>query len=157
MGAPPSNQAGQAASGTQQKPTQPPGQKPPQGQQKPPPKQPQKPAADPGTASIETIQQGFNVVLTQFAKTNDRVTIQKILKALTGKVAVTDLPRELMMELGPLLRRAIKGELKWNGSSLHEPSGDQLWPKHQEQPEPPFEDPPPQQDGPPLDNSEPMF
>lgn len=98
-------------------------------------------------------------MLTQFSGTNDRATIAKILKTLTGKSQVTELERELMIELGPLLRRKIKGELKWTGTGLFVIStGEQLWPKNPPQPEPPLDEPP-QEEGPPPpgDDQVPMF
>lgn len=148
-------------------PAQPP-QKPPQGRQqtqKPPPAKPQGQQAPPSQpqksttdAPIETVQQGFFAVLQAFAGTNDKITLQKVLKALTGKTSILELERGLMIELGPLLRRKVKGELKWNGTSIHDLQGEQLWPKQAEQPEPPFEDPapPPQEEGPPPEEP-PMF
>jgi hypothetical protein len=122
------------------------------------PAQQQKPAPNPSTATIEAVQQGFRAVFVQFAKTEDKPALQKILKALTGKTAITDLERGLMQELGPLLRRQIKGEVKWNGMALHEMgTGEQLWPKVESQeepvPEPQQEDAPP----PPTDADIPMF
>lgn len=144
-------------------PQKPPAQPPPkpQGQaQQPPPQKPQNapPQKNTTDATIETVQQGFYAVLQAFAGTNDKVTLQKVLKALTGKTSIMELERGLMVELGPILRRKAKGELKWNGTSIHEVNGDQLWPKQAEQPEPPFEDPapPPQEEGPPPEEP-PMF
>jgi hypothetical protein len=115
------------------------------------PVQPKTQTTTPATAPIETVQHGFRAVFVAFAKTEDNVTLKKILKALTGKTAVTDLERELMLELGPLLRRAINNQVKWNGSSLHEiSSGEQLWPKVEPQvdptPEPQHEEAPPPQE-----------
>lgn len=107
--------------------------------------------------SLEAVQLGFRAVFLQFAKTEDKPTLQKILKALTGKTAITDLEQGLMVELGPLLRRAIKSEVKWNGTSIHDLQGDQLWPKQAPQPEPPFDEPPPQEEGPPPQEPPPMF
>lgn len=157
-GAPGGPPAGAGAPGGQAKP---PGQAPPnqgqanQGQQKPPqpgkPAGQQKPAASPSEMSLEAVQQGFRAVFMQFAGTEDKPTLQKILKALTGKTAVTDLEKGLMIELGPLLRRKIKGEVKFNGTALHETkTGEQLWPKPTPQeepmPEPQHEEAPPAQD-----------
>jgi hypothetical protein len=131
--------AGQGA--TQQKTAgaaKPPGQRPPpgnaqrpagggQGQQRP---------AGPGEAPIETVQQQFNAVL-QAAVGNDKGALQRALKSLTGKTLVTELARETMVELGPILRLLAKKEVKWTGTAIVDPkSGTQLWPKPAPQPDP---------------------
>jgi hypothetical protein len=148
---------GAAAPGGQPRPQgQPPANAGQQKQTQPQRPQTQQRPANPSEASLEAVQQGFRGVFLQFAGTEDKPTLQKILKALTGKIAITDLERGLMVELGPLLRRKIKGELKWNGTALHEiKTGEQLWPKPAPQeepmPEPQHEEaPPPQDDGIPM-------
>ena len=149
QGQPPANQG-------QQRQAQPPANQPPPNQGQKPAQKPQGQAAGAAGATIEVIQQGFRAVFLQFAGTEDKPTLQKILKALTGKTAITDLERGLMVELGPLLRRKIKGEVKWSGMALHEiKGGEQLWPKVEAQaeptPEPQHEEaPPPQTDEIPM-------
>lgn len=149
---PPAGQGAQKPSG-QGVPAQ--GTQKPQTQQGKP--QQQQAPKNPNDATIEAVQQGFRAVFIQFAGTEDKPTLQKILKALTGKTMVTDLERGLMLELGPLLRRKIKGEVKWNGTALHEIStGTQLWPAA-----PPQEDPAPEpqheEEPPPQSDEIPMF
>jgi hypothetical protein len=111
---------GSAPAQGQQKPQQ---QKPAQqqSQQQKPAQQSQQPARQGSSPiTLEAVQQGFRAVFVQWAKTEDKVTLQKMLKALTGKTGITDLERELCVELGPLIRRAINGQVKWNGTALHE-------------------------------------
>ncbi len=167
-------QGGQQRQQTQQPPAgqgtqKPPGQgAPAQGTQKTQGQQQQKPASqqqqkpqqqapkNPNDATIEAVQQGFRAVFLQFAGTEDKPTLQKILKALTGKTMITDLDRGVMLELGPLLRRKIKGDVKWNGTALHEVStGAQLWPASPPQEEPAPE--PQHEEAPPPQEEAPMF
>lgn len=136
-------------------------QTPPAGQTQAKPQQTTQKSQAAGTQakqppSLEAVQQGFRAVFVQFTGSEDKTTNQKVLKALTGKTMITDLERELCLELGPLLRRAINKQVKWNGVSIHEiGSGEQLWPKVEPQVEP--ESTPQHEEAPPPQEEPPMF
>ena len=117
-------------------------QKPAQGQQSSPP-------AQGGEKTLEVVQQHFRAVFLQFAKTDNKTTLQAMLKSLTGKTAITELERQVMTDLGPLLRKVVNGELKFTGTAIMGKDGTQIYPK-----------PPPKQaqEAPPAQSdSEPMF
>lgn len=166
--APPSAQR-QVAPPQQQRPPAP----PPQRQAPPPPQQQQlrpqqqvphqtqsRPDQTPREAAIDVLQQRFEIVLKQAAQTNDRNQALTALYALTGYQKITDLPKELIVEMGPVLHKVAKGELRMeNGQISDFVTGEILYPKqapqYEEPPvpqeEPPMEEPPPQQ------APEPMF
>jgi hypothetical protein len=141
------------------------GQQKPQGQQKTQQKT-QAPAGQQGQqgqqnkadgASIETVQQHFKAVFVAFAKSDDKPTLQKILKEMSGKIAITDLSKEFMAEVGPLLRQCINQKAKWTGKAFIQiPSNVQIWPKVEQRSEP-EPAPEPQHEEAPQPQEEPMF
>ncbi len=125
-----------------------------QTQQAPPKQETQKQQSAPaqgGTPDVAVVQQHFRAIFTAFAKTEDKPTLQKMLKALTGKTAVIDLEVQVMKDLGPLLRKVVNNELKWTGTAIQAKDGTQIYPK----PPPKQEPTAPASHGPP--ETEPMF
>lgn len=112
-----------------------------------PPNQP------PRQAAIDVLQQRFEIVLKQAAQTNDRNVALGVLYQLTGYQQITALPKELIEELGPILHKVAKQELKLQDGYIFDPvTGEYLYPKPQAQYE---ETPVPQEEPPPV--PEPMF
>ena len=114
------------------------------------------PGQSPREASVDVLQQRFEIVLKQAIGTNDRNVALQALHKLTGYQRITDLPKELMQEMGPVLNRVVKQELKYGeGVIWDEPTGEWIYPK----PQPQYEEPPtPQQEEPPPPPvGDPMF
>jgi hypothetical protein len=151
----------------QQRPPAPPQQRPPappppqQQRQAPPPvpgvpHQTQSPPGQPPRqAAIDVLHQRFEIVLKQAIGTNDRNVALQALHKLTGYQRITDLSKEFMEEMGPVLNRVVKQELRYGEGVIWDPiTSEYLFPK----PEPQYEEtPPPQEEPPPPPAEEPMF
>lgn len=167
---PPPQQQRQAPPPQQQRPPAPPPQR--QAPPPPPPQQQQlrqqvphttqsRPDQAPREAAIDVLQQRFEIVLKQAAQTNDRNQALTALYALTGYQKITDLPKELIVEMGPVLHKVAKGELRMeNGQISDFVTGEIMYPKQAPQ----YEEPLPPQVDPPMDEPpqqpqapEPMF
>jgi len=114
------------------------------------------PGQAPRQAAIDVLQQRFEIVLKQAVQTNDRNVALGVLQQLTGYQRLNDLPKELIEELGPILHRVAKQDLKLENGVISDPvTGEYLYPK----PEPQYEEPPQQQAEQPAaaPAEEPMF
>jgi len=113
------------------------------------------PSQPPRQAAIDVLHQRFEIVLKQAIGTNDRNVALQALYKLTGFQRITDLSKELMEELGPVLNRVVKQELRYGEGVIWDPiTSEYLFPK----PQPQYEEAPqPQEEPAPPPAEEPMF
>jgi hypothetical protein len=119
------------------------------------------PGQSPKGAAQDVLAQRFAVVLKQAAGTTDHQVALKFLESVTGKKSISELSKEEIMELGPLMNGIAKGALLFAEGAIRDiVTGEISWPRQPEQAEAPA-DPVPaeaaQDPEPPAAGSEEMF